>query len=105
MREIQAQQITDVVERLCIEANQYLPEDVQCAIRNCRARKTGKLRRECWTILLRILSLQKARMFPSARIREWHVYSLRSGRTYISRAEILQMRLTKVFGGGMIKVI
>ena len=28
MREIQAQQITDVVEKLCIEANQYLPGDV-----------------------------------------------------------------------------
>ncbi len=37
MREIQAQQITDVVERLCIEANQYLPGDVQGAIRQCRA--------------------------------------------------------------------
>ena len=37
MREIDVQQITDVVERLCIAANQYLPEDVQCAIKNCRA--------------------------------------------------------------------
>ena len=37
MREIQAQQITEVVERLCIEANQFLPEDVQGAIRRCRA--------------------------------------------------------------------
>ena len=37
MREIQAQQITDVVEKLCIEANQYLPGDVQGAIRKCRA--------------------------------------------------------------------
>lgn len=37
MREIQAQQITDVVEKLCIEANQYLPQDVQGAIRRCRA--------------------------------------------------------------------
>ena len=37
MREIDVQQITDVVERLCIAANQYLPEDVQYAIKNCRA--------------------------------------------------------------------
>lgn len=36
MREIDVQQITDVVEKLCIEANQFLPEDVQCAIKNCR---------------------------------------------------------------------
>lgn len=37
MREIDAAQITDVVERLCIEANQNLPEDVQRAIRGRRA--------------------------------------------------------------------
>ena len=32
MREIQASQITDVVEKLCIEANEHLPEDVKCEI-------------------------------------------------------------------------
>lgn len=37
MREINVQQITDVVEKLCIEANQYLPEDVQCAIKGYRS--------------------------------------------------------------------
>ena len=37
MREIAAQKITETVKKLCIEANQYLPEDVQCAIKKCRA--------------------------------------------------------------------
>ena len=37
MREIQAQQITDVVERLCIEANEQLPGDIKDVIRRCRA--------------------------------------------------------------------
>ena len=37
MREIQAQQITNVVERLCIEANEQLPEDIKNAIHRCRA--------------------------------------------------------------------
>ena len=37
MREINVSQITDVVEKLCIEANQHLPEDVKCAIKDCRA--------------------------------------------------------------------
>ena len=36
MREIQTSQITEVVARLCIEANEHLPEDVKCAIKNCR---------------------------------------------------------------------
>ena len=37
MREINVSQITDVVAKLCIEANQHLPEDVKCAIKTCRA--------------------------------------------------------------------
>ena len=48
MREINVSQITDVVEKLCIEANQYLPEDVQGAIRQCRAC-------EDWTIAQGVL--------------------------------------------------
>ncbi len=39
MREILAEVITETVERLCIEANEYLPEDIKCAIRSCRARE------------------------------------------------------------------
>ena len=37
MREIQAQQNTDVIERLCIEANEHLPEDIKNAIHRCRS--------------------------------------------------------------------
>ncbi len=37
MREINVNQITEVIERLCIQANTHLPEDVKCAIRSCRA--------------------------------------------------------------------
>ena len=36
MREISVSQITDVVERLCIQANTQLPGDVKCAIEQCR---------------------------------------------------------------------
>ena len=43
MREIQVSQLTDVIERLCIEANEHLPEDVKCAIRNCRGCEDGEI--------------------------------------------------------------
>ena len=43
MREIEVSQITDVVEKLCIEANEHLPEDVKCAIRSCRACEDGQI--------------------------------------------------------------
>ena len=41
MREISVAQITDVVERLCIDANTHLPGDVKCAIERCRACEDG----------------------------------------------------------------
>ena len=40
MRNIQAAQITDVVRRLCIQANCHLTEDVKDCIRQCRACET-----------------------------------------------------------------
>ena len=43
MREIEASRITDVVKRLCIEANEHLPEDVKHAIRSCRACEDGAI--------------------------------------------------------------
>lgn len=45
MREIEVSQITEAVERLCVLANEHLPEDVKCAIRDCRAREDGAIAR------------------------------------------------------------
>ena len=45
MREIEVSRITQVVERLCAEANEHLPEDVKCAIRDCRACEDGEIAR------------------------------------------------------------
>ena len=41
MREIPVSRITDAVERLCIEANTHLPDDVKRAIEACRACEDG----------------------------------------------------------------
>lgn len=43
MREICASKILETVERLCIEANERLPEDVKCALRSCREKEDGIL--------------------------------------------------------------
>ncbi len=43
MRDIQVSAITDVVERLCIEANTQLPGDVRCAIESCRTCEDGSI--------------------------------------------------------------
>ena len=39
MREIDAGQITQVVSRLCIQANRQLPQDMKNQIEACRSRE------------------------------------------------------------------
>ena len=43
MREIPVSRVTDAVERLCIEANTHLPDDVKRAIEACRACEDGDI--------------------------------------------------------------
>lgn len=43
MREICASKILETVERLCVKANEQLPEDVKCALRSCRKKEDGVL--------------------------------------------------------------
>ena len=87
MREIAASQITETVERLCIQANNHLPQDVKEAICRCRREEDWETAQESWTELLRILRLRMNRRYPSVRIQGWPVYSWRSGRMYISPGE------------------
>ena len=46
MREIEVSRITDMVERLCIEANEHLPADVKAAILHCRDCEDGVVARD-----------------------------------------------------------
>jgi len=56
MREISAQQITEVVKKLCIEANCHLPRDVKACIEQCHADEQWDTARE---ILERIMENYK----------------------------------------------
>ena len=53
MREVEVSRLTDVIEKLCIEANEHLPEDVKCAIKTCRACEDGEIAKGALTTLLR----------------------------------------------------
>ena len=79
MREIDVKQITDVVEKLCIEANEHLPEDAKTAV----PVKTVRLQKEFWTISSRTLRSQTMNVYRSVRIQVWPVFSWKSVRTYI----------------------
>ena len=43
MRDIQCSKITEVIRKLCIEANEHLPEDVKCAIKTARKEEDGEI--------------------------------------------------------------
>ena len=43
MREIQCSKITEVIRKLCMEANEHLPEDVKCAIKTARKEEDGEI--------------------------------------------------------------
>jgi len=63
MREIESQQITEVVAELCQRANYELPEDVVAALRRCRQTATSDVAR---TILDQLL--ENARLARDERI-------------------------------------
>ena len=86
MREIQASQITDVIERLCIEANTVLPEDMKQAIQTCRACEDGEIARGVLDNIIENYRLPENECVPMCfRIREWHVYFWKSVRMFMFR--------------------
>ena len=64
MREIQASHITDVVERLCMEANYYLPEDVYQALQEARERETYPLGRDILGDIIKNADLARSLCMP-----------------------------------------
>ena len=56
IREINASVITDTIERMCIEANENLPEDVKCALSEHYAKEDGAVAR---TVLEKIIEHYK----------------------------------------------
>ncbi len=64
MREIQASKITDVVEKLCIEANQHLPKDVKCAIQNCKEQEDWPMAQDVLDKIIQNYEIADAEKLP-----------------------------------------
>ena len=64
MRTISAQEITDTVARLCIEANTRLPQDVQAALDKARQEEPWPLARNTLDLLWSNLSAAKEKDLP-----------------------------------------
>ena len=87
IREVNVSQLTDVVERLCIEANEHLPSDVKCAIEHCRACEDGEIAQGVLDNIIENYKIADAENVP------------------ICQAEILQKQLMKAYAEVMIKDI
>jgi len=48
MREIKASKITEVVKKLCMDANVYLPDDVIRAIKQAKEREESQTGKRCF---------------------------------------------------------
>ena len=83
IREVNVSQLTDVVERLCVEANEHLPSDVKCAIEHCRACEDGEIAQGVLDNIIENYKLRMQRMYRFVRIQVWPVCSWRSDRMYI----------------------
>ncbi|MCD7812676.1 MAG: fumarate hydratase [Lachnospiraceae bacterium] len=64
MREISVRKLTEVIERLCVEANEHLPEDVQGALRSCHACEDGELAKSVLDDIIENFEIADARQVP-----------------------------------------
>ena len=64
MRTISAQEITDTVARLCIEANTRLPQDVQAALDKARQEEPWPLAKNTLDLLWSNLSAAREKDLP-----------------------------------------
>ena len=64
MREIDVAEITDVVARLCVDSNYYLPEDVQKALEEACVKEESELGREILGDILKNAEIARTKDVP-----------------------------------------
>jgi len=64
MREITAQEITDTVARLCVEANYYLPEDVLASLQAAREAEPSPMGKEVLDRILENADIARREQMP-----------------------------------------
>lgn len=64
IREVAASQITETVEKLCMEANYYLPEDTYTALERARAAEASPLCREIIGDILKNADIAREKQMP-----------------------------------------
>ena len=64
MREVNVEEITKTVERLCIESNYYLPEDVKMALEDAIVKEESPLGKEILSDILKNQEIARTKQVP-----------------------------------------
>ena len=88
MREIEVTRLTEVIEKLCIEANEHLPEDVKDAIKTCRACEDGEIAKGVLDNIIENFDIADSENVPICQDTGMAAYSLKLARMSTLQAEI-----------------
>ena len=69
MREVEVNRLTNVIEKLCIQANEHLPQDVKDAITACRACEDGKLAQGVLDDIIKNFDIADQECVPICQVR------------------------------------
>lgn len=64
MREISALDITKEVAKLCIDANLYMPDDVENRIKECKCEETSELGKRIFDVMEKNIEIAKEKQIP-----------------------------------------
>lgn len=64
MREINVSEITSVVAKLCIDANLYLPQDIECRIKKCKEQETKDLPKRIFKTMEKNVEIAREKQIP-----------------------------------------
>ena len=79
MREIKASKITEVVKKLCMDANYYLPEDVVKVIRESKEKEESQTGKDIFDMILQNIEISKNEKMPLCQDTGFAVFFIELG--------------------------
>lgn len=79
MREIKASKITEVVKKLCMDANVYLPDDVIKTIRDAKAKEESQTGKDVFNMILQNIEISKNEKMPLCQDTGFAVFFIELG--------------------------
>ncbi|MEA3475650.1 MAG: fumarate hydratase [Candidatus Cloacimonadota bacterium] len=79
MREIKANQITEIVKKLCMDANFYLPEDVIDTIKQAKEKEESQTGKDVFDMILQNIEISESEKLPLCQDTGFAVFFIELG--------------------------